>query len=117
MDEIDSTGNCVAFFSTLVTAHRVTSALVIEGPSNDSPHTFTTWISETDAMLLKSGTKVMEPIIFYWQETDLANFDEDYASVLAVRLEIDFTPTADGIVMSTMGSPTSGVTDTTPSVN
>lgn len=36
----------------------------------------------------------MTPMIVYWQETDLLQFDPEYAATLAARLDIDFTSTA-----------------------
>jgi hypothetical protein len=39
------------------------------------------------------GTKVACPLFITWQASDLSVFDPPYASALAARLKIDFTPT------------------------
>jgi hypothetical protein len=66
--------------------------------------------------ILTFGTKYMEPLLLYWQETDLPDFDKDYASVLAQRLDIDFQPTTatESTVTATTASPTSRVIAITP---
>jgi hypothetical protein len=58
----------------------------------------------------------MQPLLLYWQETDLPDFYKDYASLLAQRLDIDFQPTTatESTVTTATASPTSRVTAITP---
>ena len=46
-----------------------------------------------NSTVLTSGTFLADPLVIYWQATDLPKFDTDYASLLARRLDIDFTST------------------------
>ncbi|KAI4704876.1 hypothetical protein J4E89_009461 [Alternaria sp. Ai002NY15] len=74
---------CSSSFSTPVTAQY--------------PNAYPALISDpagTEPREISEGVQLMAPMIVYWQETDLSDFDPEYAATLAARLDIDFTPTA-----------------------
>jgi hypothetical protein len=119
MTGLDDGGICVSVFHTPVIAYTI-STVVVDSPTpeSESPVTSTTWDANeiANATTLTFGTKYMEPLLLYWQETDLPDFDKDYASVLAQRWNIDFQPTTatEITVTATTASPTSRITAVTP---
>jgi hypothetical protein len=81
MDMADYAFGCVSVFRTPITAYKQTS----RGGGGDLPENTT---------VINSGTIYMNPMMAFWQESDLSNFDHDYASTLASKFDIDFTPSA-----------------------
>ncbi|CAN9380781.1 unnamed protein product [Alternaria alternata] len=62
--------------------------------------------SATDnATILSSGTMTMAAMVVYWQESDLEDFDPEYAATLADHLSIGFTPTATSEITSETATP------------
>lgn len=56
--------------------------------------TATDWDAMTNATSLSFGTLFVEPISLFWQASDLSNFEPNYASALAARLDVKFSATA-----------------------
>jgi len=59
----------------------------------------------TATIVLDEGLMGMSPMVVYWQETDLSLFDPEYATRLASKLGLDFTPTGSAAVTAETASP------------
>ena len=77
---------CVSAIDTPITAYTVADATL---PTNAAGQE----IPEKPS-IISSGTVIMQPMLVYWQESDLVHFDSDYAYTLASKFDIGFTPTA-----------------------
>jgi hypothetical protein len=55
--------------------------------------------------IVNAGNRIVDPLSVYWQVSDLSNFDPPYASALASRLKLKFTPT--GSLQNIPSAPTS----------
>ncbi|KAI4613338.1 uncharacterized protein J4E87_009985 [Alternaria ethzedia] len=61
--------------------------------------------NRTATIVLDEGLMGMSPMVVYWQETDLSLFDPEYATKLASKLGLDFTPTGTAAVTAETASP------------
>ncbi|KNG45130.1 hypothetical protein DDE82_003113 [Stemphylium lycopersici] len=70
------------------------------------------------SVTLTSGTIHADDLVIYWQETDLPDFPPDYASLLARRLDLDFTAsdTALSTVSETATSMSPSESTSTPDI-
>jgi hypothetical protein len=86
---------CVQTFDTAMTAYRYQILTTSTETTNSRATPVTTHITEghENSTILTSGTMLADEIVVYWQATDLPKFDSDYASMLARRLNINFTST------------------------
>ena len=92
-----SRGTCKSAFSTPVTAYLPKQIPGTTTTSNSATFTFTAFDrdSRDNATVVTSGVMYMDVMLVYWQESDMSNFDRDYASSLAEVLlpSNTFTPT------------------------
>ena len=77
--------DCLSAIDTPITAYTVADATL---PTNAAGQE----IPEKPS-IISSGTVIMQPMLVYWQESDLVHFDSAYASSLASKFDIGFTPT------------------------
>ena len=75
--------DCLSAIDTPITAYTVADATL---PTNTAGQE----IPEKPS-IISSGTVIMQPMLVYWQESDLVHFDSDYASTLASKFDIGFT--------------------------
>jgi cell division protein FtsN len=108
---------CLKTFNTTVTAYRDQILTTSTETTNGTPTPRTTHITGdyANSTQLPSGTMIADEVVIYWQATDLPKFDSDYASLLARRLDIDFTPTptASATATSTIASNSDDTSKTT----
>ncbi|KAF1829397.1 hypothetical protein BDW02DRAFT_167909 [Decorospora gaudefroyi] len=102
---------CKGFFENgPITAYRDVFLIMTETISDTSTTEY--MIENPDGLtgnmtVLTSATITGEPIVIYWQVSDLSKFDPDYASLLARRLDIEITPTAAASLASETARPSS----------
>lgn len=88
---------CTSVFSTPVTAYFPKRIPGTSTYDDGSTVTFTAFDEDSrdNATVVTSGVLYMDAMLVYWQESDLPNFDRDYASSLAEVLlpSNTFTPT------------------------
>ena len=108
-------GSCESVYSTRLTAIKafgVTSVTTrtgaFSGGDSISMSTTTRWNNDQPdkTTVLSFGTMTADSVVIYWQSTDLSLFEPKYASALANRLGLSFSPTAE---------PTAGVASAKPS--
>jgi hypothetical protein len=75
----------------------------MSGYTVSSSYNFPT--ANLNSTILSSGKLVEDLISVYWQETDLPKSDPEYASILAKKLDLDFTPTATATAADATGTP------------
>lgn len=108
---------CRGEFTTPMTAYIprssfkvFTSTYTVSGTSV-STYSTTSWTYDydatTNATVILSGTKAADAVMVWWQASDLPDFEPAYASALASRLKIDFTPTSTPSIVAQTASPAS----------
>jgi hypothetical protein len=109
---------CFATFSTIVTAYLPDWYSTSRTYNNGDVETYMSLDQEAkdNITVISTGTKAMDAMVVFWQESDLSNFDPDYAATLANKLDIDFTPTPTAAVTAETAAPPdrSEVASTTP---
>jgi hypothetical protein len=63
--------------------------------------------SNFNVSTVTAGTKIAAAVLIYWNASDLSLFESSYASALAKRLDLDFTPTAAPNISLPTASPAS----------
>lgn len=107
---------CQSFFTTPVTAMQSERTIVATTTSQGSVRRYTSWTSPgtKDTTVIDEGSAAAGVITILWKPTDLAYFDSGYASMLASRLNIDFTPTPTQSFRAATASPVSSPTSVSP---
>jgi hypothetical protein len=105
---------CMKTFDTSVTAYRDLILITLTETAKDGrtiPITSHVTGDHENSTVLTTGTMVADEVVIYWQATDLSKFDEEYASMPARRLYINFTltPTATASNPSDTEKKTSGL--------
>jgi hypothetical protein len=123
---------CSQIIDEPMTVYRPLLKTILTTIDGTPTTTITTEYGQTEngnTTVLESVTRAEHGVRIWWQETDLVSFPESYASVLAKKFDIDYTPTgasttpassiasetasAQSRTSASLASPTTSSTDST----